>query len=322
MAKKKYVFLSVLLLVAGCESYMHYPGQEEEGRLYLECFPGTGCDSTVLMVFGTYPVNSPGKIADLDNVVTRLSVNSSPIEWGSYQRVDGGLRFAALTDLSAGDVVDLVIQDANGWHAQCFSKVPEGPAFSYSRELTSDWSDRYHISLNTSTSASGECYYGISLVAMGHNAIKQPDGSTVVEIVPYEDLQYELKDANSNSSLSDQVDGHFFPVRVAGRGMIVFEVGETDETPFELVLETPNIGYHYVWARPDVVALQSVYYRLEVFRLSPSAYHFLNPRENVALIGAGLVPPTVVRGNVKGAYGMFECLGRSSTEWLPGLGLD
>ena len=92
--------------------------------------------------------------------------------------------------------------------------------------------------------------------------------------------------------------------------------------PFEVVLDTPNIGYHYVWARPDVVALQSVYYRLDVFQLSPSAYRFLNPREDIALIGAGLVPPTSVRGNIKGAFGMFECLGRSSTEWLPGLGLD
>lgn len=322
MVKTKYIFLMAFLLVAGCESYMDYPGQEEEGKLYLECFPGTGADSTILTVFGTYPVNYPEKCASLDNVVAELSVNSAPVEWASCQRVGGGLRFAAPTDLSAGDEVGLVLQDADGKHIQCFSKVSEGPSFSFSRELTSHWVDRYHISLNTNTSATGKCYYGISLAAIGHNAIKQSDGSSVVEIVPYDELRYELKDADARSSLAGQVEGRFFPVLVAGRKMIVFEVEATDASPFEVVLDTPNIGYHYVWARPDVVALQSVYYRLDVFQLSPSAYRFLNPREDIALIGAGLVPPTSVRGNIKGAFGMFECLGRSSTEWLPGLGLD
>ena len=77
-----------------------------------------------------------------------------------------------------------------------------------------------------------------------------------------------------------------------------------------------------VWARPDVVALQCVYYRLEVYRLDPNAYRFLNPQENISLIGAGLVPPFAAKGNLKGAFGMVECLGRSATEWLPGLGLE
>ena len=55
--------------------------------------------------------------------------------------------------------------------------------------------------------------------------------SSVVEIVPYDELRYELKDADARSSLAGQVEGRFFPVLVAGRKMIVFEVEATDASP-------------------------------------------------------------------------------------------
>ena len=244
------------------------------------------------------------------------------MEWASCREVEGGLRFVAPTTLSEGDAVALTVQDAEEAPVRSVSLVPPGPSFSYSRELTSEWRDRYHIMLETEMLASGRSFYGVSLEALAHNTITQKDGSKVVEIVPFADLRYEMKEGESAPvSLGNRVEGRFHPVSSAGKGLIVFEVDENDPSPCELVLETPNIGYHYVWARPGVVALQCVYYRLVVYRLAPDTYRFLNPQENISLIGAGLVPPFSAQGNLQGVFGMFECVGRSVTEWLPGLGL-
>lgn len=315
--KKWLIEILFLGLAIGCESYSDYPNIADEGKFYLECFPTSGVDSTVLVLYRTRPVNKTAEDYSWDNVRVELEVNDIPVEWATRKQ-GRGLRFSARTNLVEGDCIKLVIHEAENDPIITRANMPPSPSYTYWRELTPNWNDRYHILLDNG-GEEGKHYYGICLEAKYSHITNFPDGRTEVKEDPMQDLRYGIKGPDGSLDLSGKVEGRFKSVLVSGREMIVFEVDEDNGSPFEVVVDTPNIEDLTEWIYLGIPSRRCANYRLEVFRLSPTAYHYLIPQENETLLGAGLVPPFDVQGNLKGAFGMVECFGGSSTGWLPSL---
>ena len=319
--RKWLIAILFLGLTMGCESYLDYPDIKDEGTIYLECFPSSGSDSTILVLHRTRPVNKTAEIRSWDNVRVELEVNDVPVEWSSFRKKGRGLQLSVRTDLEEGDDIRLVIQDEGKDPVMAQATIPSPPSYTYWRELTSSWNDRYHILLDNG-GEKGRLYYGICLEAKFSYVTNFPDGRAEVKEVPMQDLRYGMKGPDGSLDLSGKVEGRFKSVLIAGRDMIVFEVDEEGEFPFEVIVDTPNIEDRTEWIYHGIPSRRSAEYRLDVFRLSSAAYHFLVPQENEVLFGAGLVPPFDVQGNLKGAFGMVECLGGSSTGWLSSISQD
>lgn len=319
--RKWLIVILFLGLSIGCETYSDYPDVKGEGSFYLECFPTSGSDSTVLTLYKTRPVNKSSVSNSWDNVRVELEINDSSVMWSSSGKEGSGIRFSARTDLAEGDAIKLVIQDAGKDPVIARRNIPSPPSYTYWRELTSSWNDRYHILLDN-RGEEGRHYYGICLEAKFSHVTHFSDGRTEIKEEPMRDLRYGMKGPDGSLDLSGKVEGRFKSVMVAGKKMIVFEVEEDEGTSYEVIVDTPNIEDRTEWIYMGVPSRRSAIYQLNVFRLSSSAYHFLVPRENEVLIGAGLVPPFDVQGNLKNAFGMVECMGGLSTGWLPAISQD
>jgi len=311
--------ISVLLLglVIGCESYPNYPNMSTKGKLYLECFPCSGTDSTILTVSRARPVNQSKRETSWDDVLFELNVNGSPINWESCKNTSNGLRYSASTDLTRGDIVALTVHDSdNIVHVE--SSVPESPAFTYSREMTQEWLERYHIILETTPFAGGAQFYGAFLEARNHYLTKYPDGRTEEEYIPIS-VEIEISETAKGTSFSELVEERFHRISAAGKEMFVFSLGKDDPSPYEFDIMTASTHEIVEWPHPDAPTYRNTQFRLVVYKLNQRAYRFLSDLDNPVMIGAGLVPPFVANGNMKDIYGMFESLGQSSTEWLPAL---
>lgn len=313
--------LNIILLMGlatACESYMDYPDIRGDGKYYLECFPSSGPDSTSLVLYRTHPLNRDARDYALAPVSAHLLVNDTPVAWQSTRKDGNGLLFSAATDLAEGDQVRLVVREAGDDVVIAESCIPSPPRFTYRRVLTSNWNDRYHVLLDSEENA-GRNYYGVRLEGLFRYTTRFPDGSVEVRDAPMRDLRYGVNGSNDSLDLSGKVEGRFQSVSVAGQKMIVFEVDGSGDSPYELLVDTPNIEDRIEWLYMDLPSHRRALYRLHLYRMSPAAYRFFVPQENEILSGAGLVSPLTVQGNLKDAFGMVECVGGASTEWLPAL---
>lgn len=317
MMKAPYISILLLGLALGCESTMDYPVIQDEGKFYLECFPSSGTDSTLLVLHRTYPINKPREAYDWNHVQVHLSINDRPVEWANSYDYGNGILLKTPTVPAEGDQITVSIQDIDHSPIVAHSSVPPAPSFTYTRELTPKWDDRYHILLEREDKGKRD-YFGVLLEGKYRHKTVFPDGRIEITEDAIPDLYYSVN-GTYNTSISDETEGKFRMVSVAGQKMFLFEVKEGEDNPFVLNVDTGTAEDRPEWFHVGIPTTRSTHFRLTLFRISQSAYRFLAPKENKSLSGAGLTSPFDVQGNLLEAFGMFDCMGGATIDWLPSL---
>lgn len=313
MMKAPYISILLLGLALGCESTMDYPVIQDEGKFYLECFPSSATDSTLLVLHRTHPINKPREAYDWNHVQVHLSINGTPVEWAKSYDYGNGILLKTPTVPAEGDQLTVSIQDEGHSPIVAHSSVPTAPRFTYTREITPQWDDRYHILLEREDKGKRE-YFGVLLEGKHRYKTVFPDGRIEITEDAIPNLFYSVN-GTYNISISDETEGRFRMVSVAGQQMFLFEVKEGEDNPFILNIDTETAEDRPEWLHIDIPTKRSTLFRVTLFRISQSAYRFLAPKENESLSGAGLISPFDVQGNLMDAFGMFDCMGGDSTEW-------
>ena len=309
------LFLAALAFVS-CEKIIELPTVSGGGRLYVECFPSDGTDTTFVYVSGTRPVGKNTVVRDLTGVSVAMSVNGRPsdIELRTVYRHQAV--FYMVCPLRTGDEVALTVSAEGYPTVSSKSTVPEGPSFELDRELYGG-NIRHYLSF-TVPGDGLKSYYGVKMRGtLTYSHVSWSNGAPEYSVTETPmDLSFEAH--NLSEMFTDNITGakpiavHF----VNGGLMTVFEDDGGKSGRLDISLDVPYIRDRYDYTTLTDTLVRRCHYNLEVFSVSQEAYKFLNPKINYSLLAAGLVPPFMSTGNIDGGYGMLSCMGRSDTGWL------
>ncbi|MDE5956409.1 MAG: DUF4249 domain-containing protein [Bacteroidales bacterium] len=295
------------------------PCGDKAGRLYVECFPASGTDTTFVKIVATKPLCKDAQFTALTGLEVDFYVNGVPCR---LETCSTGARKSVLytvCQLTEGDEVSVSVA-ADGYPSvSSRSVVPGGPSFGLERELLGN-NIRHRLSF-VSPGDGCKHYYGAKIHGtLTYNSVSWSSGAPeyAVTEIP-RDLPLEAY--NPSVSFGDDIVGMKTIVTrdVNGGMMAIFEDGGAQYDKLDVFIDVPYLSDRYDFTSLTDTVVRRCHYNVEVFSIAPEAYRFLNPQINYSLLAAGLVPPFMSSGNIDGGYGMLSCMGRSDSGLLKNL---
>lgn len=308
-----------ILAASACEREIDLPLKPDGGRLYLECYPAGGHDTTYIRLVAALPITDPGASGDLSGARVDFRINGRSFAPELYSADNHVYTYMVNAPLSQGDQVS-VEASAEGYPSvSASSSVPPGvTGVEMRREIYDGTMLRHRFTVTRNDNSGEKHYYGIVIRGELHKETTYADA----EKAPETDISYLEYDYMASSQLMPENGGPLghetiIICDVNGMDMVVFE-DDAGKTPsFEIVVDIPYEEDGYLAAGPEYSTYRRTLYNVEMFSISGLAYEYLNPRVNEALIATGLVPPFISRGNVSGGYGIASCMGCTSSGWIP-----
>lgn len=313
-------FLAVFAVyLISCERVIDMPCGDEVGRLYVECFPASGADTSFVKIVATKPLRKGAVAGELTGLTVGFYVNGEPCSLELRSLDAHKAVFYAVHQLEVNDEIS-VSASAEGYPSVCsVSVVPEGPSFGLERELLGN-NIRHRLSF-VSSGDGCKHYYGAKIHGtLTYNSVSWSSGTPeyAVTEIP-RDLPLEAY--NTSVSFGDDIVGIKTIVTrdVNGGIMAIFEDGGAKSDKLDVFIDVPYLSDRYDFISLTDTVVRRCHYNVEVFSIAPETYRFLNPQINYSLLAAGLVPPFMSSGNIDGGYGMLSCMGRSDSGLLKNL---
>lgn len=311
--------LMFILAASACEREIDLPLKPDGGRLYLECYPAEGHDTTYIRLIAALPITDPGASGELSGAKIEFLINGKSSDPVLYSADSHVYTYMVEAPLSQGDQVR-VEASADGYPSvSASSSVPPGvTGVDMQREILDGSILRHRFTVRRNDASGEKHYYGIVI----RGELRKETTYTDVGKAPETDISYLEYDCMVSSQLKPENEGpsgHETIIRcdINGMDMAVFEDDGGKTRSFEVLVDIPYEEDGYLAAGPEYSIYRRTLYNVEIFSISGLAYGYLNPRVNEALIATGLVPPFISRGNVSGGYGITSCMGCTSSGWIP-----
>ena len=305
------LLMSINLLVS-CEYELDIPNSSEPYKLCINGFPAAAIDTSFFEVSIARPIGSERRVVSPGDINVMVRRNGNACKAGLYSKDRQSNRYYIDARIESGDIIELSAGCSDFGTVSAVSVVPEPPVFRV---------DQLSNHLIFPPSPDGyKRYYGVRISK--RRVIEEVDwGHGFREYTSKEDIEQVQAYGSSPVTIPD-MDIHniktILPVSVNGEQMLIFE--DFGDSPDSLVITVdlsmmPNgfVAQDY-WR--DTLTVQR-FLRVEAFSISEMAYKYLNPQINRTLLNVGLIPPFIGSGNIEGGFGVFSCMGKTDTGWLP-----
>ena len=308
---------TLLLAASACEREIDFPIEPEGSRIFLECFPSDGSDTTFVRLAAAIPVTEPDASQELSDISLDFRINDKSFVPKPYSEDDQVYTYFVETVLKTGDVVSVRAEAGGCPSVESVTSIPAHADMEMSREIYNYGTLRHRFTVRRDDASGDKRYYGIAI--LGERRLEttytDPEKEPETEISP---MQFEYEAESSIESRDDQLLGSaaIAQCKVNGRNMLVFEDDGGKTAEIEITVDIPYDEDKYWATTPDYRVFRRTLYKVELYSLSRQAYEYLNPQTNEALIGSGLIPPFISSGNVSGGYGICSGMGCASTGWI------
>lgn len=308
---------ALAIFSASCEKIIDLPFRSDSNRLFVECFPANGSDTTFVTVVGTRTVSKNPTSRPLDNLSVKMSVNGKACTVKPYSRDSYKSVFYTVEQLEHGDILAMEASADNYPSVSSSTVIPENHDFGFDCKRTLEKGSIIHrLTLPDNTA---NPYYGVKLDGViKYDFVSWETGSPEYE--KYEkpiDLG-SLTAYRPGGSPEDEV-GELKTIitrDVNGDMMVIFEKKGNTPGPIEIIIDIPYVRDRYDLTTLTDTLVRRCHYNLEVFSMDRNTYRFLNPKINYALLSAGLIPPFLNVTNIDGGYGMMAGMQRRETGWM------
>ena len=316
------ILLLVLALTAlSCEREIDFPAKEDSARLFLECFPTNGNDTSFIRLTAAVPIAEFPGTRELTGVKVEFFLNHKPVPAVPYSTENGINVYYAKADLSAGNSIKVKASANNIPAVESETSIPPDdlPEIKMTRELGNKGTLRHSFSFSGSVNKEKQ-YYGITIEGLRKLETEYSDPAIESEVTSC-NITYDYIMSSSIPKPDNIIEDKptIVQCNVNGKTMAVFEDDGGKTTEYVIYLEIP-----YTKDRYDVIdvgyrTFRRTLYKVTLYRLSKEAYEYLNPYYNRFLLGSGLLPPFIGHSNVTSGYGMMYGMASRSTEWLANL---
>lgn len=312
------ILSSVLIIAASaCERETVLPIKPDGGRLYLECFPSNGHDTTYIRLAAALPITEAEGTKALSGIMMDFKVNDESFAPELYSEDNHVYTFIADVPLKTGDIVSVNAM-ADGYpQIMATSSVPHEADMEMSREIYNYGTLRHRFKVKRNDGSGQKHYYGVAIrgVLRMEKTYADPDMQPEVEVSC---LQYDYRTESPLKSEDEDVLGYktITQCHVNGTNIVIFEDDGGKTPDLEIVVDIPYQQDKYWVVVEDYKIFRRTLYNVEMFRIPEAAYEYLNPRINESLLAAGLIPPFISNGNISGGYGIFSCMGCTSSGWI------
>lgn len=307
----------LLLSVLSCERETDIPLKPGTGRLYLECFPSNGHDTTYISLTAARPVTDLAAPGRLSGIRMDFSVNGESAGPELYSVDNDTYTYMADFPIETGDRIS-VSASAEGYPSvSATSEVPVAPEIEMDREIYRYGTLRHRFTVRRDGGPGRKRYYGVAITGERRmeTVYADPDMEPVTEVSR---LQYDYGMSSPVESTDEDILGYetITQCRVNGMNMAVFEDDGGNTPELEIVVDIPYEKDKYWVVTEEYSTYRRTLYRVDMFLIPEQAYEYLNPKVNESLLAAGLIPPFINRGNVSGGYGTVSCMGCTSSGWI------
>lgn len=306
-----------LLAAASCEKEIPVPLKPDSGRLYMECFPACGHDTTYIRLAAALSVTESGGSRELSGVSLNFRVGGRAYVPQLYSSDDFVYTYRVAAPLVAGDNVFLKASASGYPSVSSESSVPEEADVDMQREIYDNSILRHRFIVRRDGGSGEKRYYGV--VIRGRRSLEMvfADPEKAPETyISYLDYQYRMSSPvnNGNGGIFD--DPAIMRVEVNGMNMVIFEDDGGKTPDLEVLVDIPYEEDGYVQVEPEYSIYRQTQYSVDIFSISALAYGYLMPSLNEMMISTGLVPPFIEESNVSGGYGITSCMGCTSSGWI------
>lgn len=305
------LLMSISLLVS-CEYNIETPGSLEPYKLCINGFPAASMDTSFFEVSIARPIGSERRVISPGDIDVMVRINGMACKTGLYSKDRQSNLYYIDERIQGGDIIEMFASSSDYGTVRAVSVVPEPPIVRV---------DQLSNNLIFPPSIDGhKRYYGVRISK--RRVIEKVDwGHGYREYTCKEDIEHVQADGTSPVTIPD-MDIHniktILPVSINGEQMLIFE--DYGDSPDSLVINVdlsmkPNgfVSQDY-WR--DTLTVQR-FLRVEAFSISEMAYKYLNPQINRTLLNVGMIPPFTGSGNIEGGFGVFSCMGKTDSGWIP-----
>lgn len=305
--------LLALVSAASCSYTLDVSGEGEEDALCIVGFPEAGSDSSFVEVSVARPLGSQRRVLSPGTLDFHVTVNGEECRSGLFSSGRQSDTYYIDRPLAADDLVEISALSAAYRSVAAASSVPSAPEFRVDRPAD-------HVIFPPSPDGRKR-YYGLRVFTrmLREDIDWGRTGSRQYSV--QEEIDTLILEGTSPVTIPD-MDMHniktILNVEVGGEPMLIFEDwgSSRDSLVITTRLSLPENTIIYNSFVRDTIMVRW-FCKVEAYSLSEMAYKYLNPQINRSLLGFGLIPPFTGSGNVDGGFGIFSCLGHSSSGWIP-----
>ena len=309
-----------IVLLASCEKEIGLPLKSDGGRLYLECFPSNGHDTTYISLAAALPATEYGASAELSNISIDFKVNGVLAIPEFHSKTGDVYNYIVEVPLETGDEVSLAA-GADGYPSvTSVSYIPEGADIEMTREIYNYGTLRHRFTVHREDNSGEKRYYGIVIIGERRMETTYPDPEKEQETeISRITFKYKLYSPVQPSDAEVLDYETIVTCPVNGTDMVLFEDDGGKTPDMEVIVDIPYDRDKYWEIGPEKNVFRRTLYLVKMFSVTPQAYDYLNPKINESLLFAGLVPPFISYGNVDGGYGLNAGMGCISSGWMENL---
>lgn len=321
-----YILLSMLAL-GSCTSHFDLGDIEAEQKLVVYCMPAAGCDTTIIQLSRTTPVQGIGvPPAGIPGAYIDFSVNGEKqtVRWADRQTgMVPEMCYYVVRPLKTGDRIDIVAESPGMPPVTSSSTVPEPfPLVDVALgRTTNEWGNMRQFKVTFRDDASTDDFYGIRIFdrISIYSGTLDPDNhewsysrSEYVDAVPLDVSGEPL--LNNKVGLDATLDFDYFYYG----NLFIWSDEKVSGKEYTLRV---NTNYRPDYSDEDELSFSrtETTYKICLYRLSAEMYHFLkavNDNENNELGQNGLAPIRSHYSNIENGFGFLGACNRCETGWL------
>lgn len=306
-----------LLAAVSCEKEIPVPLEPDGDRLYLECFPACGHDTTYIRLAAALSVTGSGGSRELSGVGLYFRVGGRAYVPQLYSSDDFVYTYKVAAPLVAGDKVFLTASASGYPSVSSESSVPEAAEVDMQREIYDSSILRHRFIVRRNDGSGEKRHYGVVIRGRRSLEVVYADPEKAPEThVSYLDYPYKMSSPVKNGDGGIFADPTIMRVDVNGMNMVIFEDDGGNTPDLEVLVDIPYEEDGYVVSDPEYSVYRQTQYSVDIFSISALAYAYLMPSLNEMMISTGLVPPFIEESNVSGGYGITSCMGCTSSGWI------